>query len=72
MEGGGGRAEPISARACEEREGSAVARAIRADASGLHSPDPSWEGGRRGGGSGERAGARVRSGAGRSRDLAAG
>ena len=72
MEGGGGRAEPITARVCEGRAGSAVARAIRADASGLRSPGSKLGGGRRGGGSGERAGARVRSGAGRSRDLAAG
>lgn len=45
MEGGGGRAEPITARVCEERAGSAVARAIRADASGLGSPGSKLGGG---------------------------
>lgn len=65
--GTGAGPEPIAARVCAERAGGAAARAIRADASGPGSP------GSQGGGGEEKARrARVRSGAGRSRDLAAG
>lgn len=69
-EAGGGE-EPIIEPVCAERAGGAAAREIRADASGSGSPGS--EGSRRGGeGEEKEQRARVRSGAGRSGDLAAG
>lgn len=70
-EGWGREAEPITVRVCKKRAGSAVARAIRAEASGPGSRGSEGGVGREGEEETERR-ARVRSGAGRSRDLAAG
>lgn len=55
--GGGGRLEePITASACEERAGSAGARAIRADAFGLGSPGSDGGGGKEGRGEWRKSG----------------